>query len=141
VPVGEVAAPFGPAHDREEPHPLGVQPRPLLTRREVDVGGGPLARPVVLARGVVDAAVEPRAAQPVLQREVEAVADAGAPLFGRPDEEQPAERTVRLAPEGHLGLLLDDDDPPARRGQLGGGDEAGEPGAHHDDVGVHGARA
>src|SRR5215213_5434652 len=69
VPVGEVTAALGPADHREEPDTQPVQPRALLTAGEVDVGGGPLARPVVFARGVVDAAVEPRAAQPVLQRE------------------------------------------------------------------------
>ena len=34
---------------------------------------------------------------------------------------------------------LDDHDPPAGIGQLGGRDEAGEPGAHDDDVSIHAA--
>jgi len=91
VPVGQVPAALGPADHGEEPHALGVQPRPLLTGHEVDVRGGPPAGPEVLARGIVDAAVEPGAAEPVLQREVGGVPDAHPALLGGVDQEQAAE--------------------------------------------------
>ena len=66
VPVGQVAAPLGPADQREPPHPHAVQPGPLLPGGEGDVGLRPAVRPVVLARRVVGSAVEERAAHPVL---------------------------------------------------------------------------
>ena len=141
VPVREVAAALGPADDREEADAQPVQPGPLLAAREVDVGGGPLARPVVLARGVVDAAVERGAAEPVLHGEVERIADAHAALLRRVDEEEPAERPERLPAQRRLGLLIQNDDPAPRVGELGGGDEPREPGPDHDDVGVHGGDA
>src|SRR3712207_9310424 len=96
-----VAAALGPLHEREPAHALGVQPRALLARGEVDVGLGPAARPEVLV------AVEGRRAHPVLQREVVRVAHPQAPLLGRADQEQAAERPERLAAERGLGLLVD----------------------------------
>ncbi len=81
--------------------------------------------------------VELRAAEPVLQGEVVGVLDAHPALLGAVDEEQSAERPEGLTAEVLLGLLVDQDDPPAGVGQLGGGDETGEPGPHDDDVSVH----
>ena len=87
-PVRVVAAALGPADDREAAHALRVQPGPLLPGGELDVGRGPLPRPVVLA-----VAVEAGGAQPVLPGQVERVVDAHPPLLGGVDEEQPAEAT------------------------------------------------
>src|SRR4051812_43154820 len=90
---------------------------------------GPRARPVVLL------AVELRAAEPVLQRELTRVADAHAPLLGAVDEEQPAEGPERLATEALLGLLVEQDHSLAGIGELGCGDQAGEPGSDDDGIG------
>ncbi len=128
VAVGVVAAAFGPADHREEADALGVQPGPLLAGREVDVGLGPATRPGVLL------AVETGGALPVLEGELAAVLDPHPPLFGRVDEEQPAEGPVRLAADRLLGLLVEQDDLAARVDELGGGREAREPGPDHDHV-------
>ncbi len=50
---------------------------------------------------------------------------------------QPAERPEGLAAERLLGLLVEQDDLAAGVGELGGGDQAGEPAADDDDVRVH----
>ena len=68
------------------------------------------------------------------------VADAQPPLLGAVDQEQPAERPERLAAERRLGLLVDQDDAPAGVGQLGGGDQPGQPAADDDRVVGVGAR-
>ena len=65
-----------------------------------------------------------------------AVVHAHPALLGGVDEEQPAERPARLTAEARLGLLLDDHDALAGVDELGGGDEAGEPSADDDGVGV-----
>ena len=44
---------------------------------------------------------------------------------------------MRLAAERCLGLLVEQEHPPAGVGQLGRGDQAREPAAHHDHIGVH----
>ena len=62
------------------------------------------------------------------------IADAQAPLLGRIDEEQAAERPERLAAERLLRLLVDDDDLLARLGQFRRGDQPGQPGADDDHV-------
>ena len=59
-------------------------------------------------------------------------------LLGGVDEEQPAERPERLPAQVLLRLLVEQQHPPAGVGQLGGGDQAGQAGADHDDVRVHG---
>src|SRR5690606_4654939 len=74
---GGVAAPLGPADDREERDALLAQPGALLARREGEVGLGPLARPIVLR------AVELGAAHPVLAGQFVRVADAHPALLGR----------------------------------------------------------
>ena len=71
------------------------------------------------------------------QRELVRVLDPQPPLLRAVDEEQPAERPERLAAERRLRLLVEQDHPPAGVGQLGGGDQAGEPRADDDDVRVH----
>ena len=110
VAVGVVAAALGPADHREEPHALAVQPGALLAGREVDVGLGPLPRPVVLVP------VEAGGAEPVLPARARGESLMPQPaLLGRVDEEQPAERPERLAAEGLLGLLVEQDDALARR--------------------------
>ena len=104
VPACVVAAALGPADQRESLQPALAQPAALLARGEVDVGVRPLPRPVVLGP------VESRRAQPVLQRQLVAVADAQPALFGAVDEEQPAERPERLAADVGGVLLVDDQD-------------------------------
>ena len=131
VAVGTAVSSFGPAHDGEQPVPLGVQPGPLLAGREVDVRLRPRPRPVVLRP------VELGAAEPVLERQVPGVLDAHPALLGAVHEEETAEGPERLATEVLLGLLVDQDHAPTGVGQLGGGDETGETGPHDDDVSVH----
>ena len=50
------------------------------------------------------------------------------------DEEEAAEGPPGLAAEGRLGLLVEQDHPLAGVGQLGGGDQPGQPRTHDDDV-------
>ena len=121
VPGGGVAAALGPADHREEPDALLLEPGPLLPRRELQVGLGPLPGPVVLG------AVEAGGAEPVLPGELQRVVHAQPALLRGVDEEQPAEGPPGLAAEGRLGLLVDQDHPLAGVGQLGGGDQAGQP--------------
>src|SRR5690606_11931159 len=125
-----VAAPLGPADHREGLQAAGPQPGAFLVGGEVDVGLGPLAGPVVLRP------VEAGGAQPVLPRQFVAVPDAQPSLFGAVDEEQSAEGPVGLPAEVGGVLLVDDQHPAAAVDQLAGGDEAGQPGAHHDDISV-----
>ena len=113
VPVGQVAAALGPADQREPAHPQRVQPGPLLRRGEVDVRLGPPVRPVVLAGGVIDPAVEAGAAEPVLPGQLAGVLDAQAPLLGRAHQEQAAEGPERLTAQVRLGLLVQQQYPPA----------------------------
>src|SRR5947209_160444 len=75
VATRKIAATLGPADDRENLEPLLAQPRALLARREIHVGLGPAARPVILVT------VESGRAKPVLQRKLLAVADSQPPLF------------------------------------------------------------
>ena len=131
VPGREVTAAFGPADDRENFQALRAQPRPFLARREIHIGLGPAARPVILI------AVEAGRAEPILQRKVARVAHAHAALLGRVDEEQPAERPEGLAAERAFRLLIENDDLPARVGQLSRGDQTRKPGADHNGVCVH----
>src|SRR6185437_6797883 len=131
VAVGEVAAAFGPADDREEAHALGVQPGALLGGGEIHVSLGPAPRPVVLF------AVEAGAAQPVLPGQLVGVADAHPALFRGIDEEQSAEGPERLAAERGLRFLLDEDHPPSGVGQFGGRHQPGKPASDHDDIRVH----
>ena len=125
-----VAAALGPADEREGLQPAFAQPAALLPRGEVDVGVRPLPRPVVLGP------VEARGAEPVLQRQLVAVADAQPPLFGAVDEEQPAERPERLATDVVGVLLVDDQHAAPALDQLAGGDQPGQPGTHHDHISV-----
>ncbi len=125
-----VAAPLGPADQREGAQPAFPQPAALLARREVDVGVRPLPWPVVLGP------VETRGAQPVLQRQLVAVADAEPALFGAVDEEQAAERPERLPADVGGVLLVDDQDAAAAFGQFTGGDQAGQAGSDHDDISI-----
>ena len=62
------------------------------------------------------------------------IADAHAPLFGRIDEEEAAERPERLAAERLLRLLVDNDGLLAGLGQFGRGDEPGKAGADNDHI-------
>ncbi len=128
---GRVAAALGPADDREPAQAPGVQPGALLGRGEGDIGLGPLAGPEVLL------AVEAGRAQPVLQGKVVAIADAHAPLLGRVDEEQAAERPERLAAQRLLRLLIEQDHLAPGLDQLGRGDQPGKPAADDDGIRVH----
>ncbi len=125
-----VAAPLGPADDGEDLQPAFAQPAALLPGGEVDVGVRPLPRPVVLGP------VEARGAEPVLQRQLVAVADAQPPLFGAVDEEQAAERPERLTADVVGVLLVDDQHAAPAFDQLTGGDQAGQPGTHHDHISI-----
>ncbi len=129
---GEIAAALGPADDREPAHAHGVQPRPLFAGGEIDIGLGPLARPVVLV------AVEAGGAEPVLQGKLARVADAKPALLGRVHQHQPAERPKRLASEGGFRFLVEQDHLLAGVGELGGGGQTRETGADDDYVRVHG---
>jgi hypothetical protein len=136
VPVGQLAAPLGPEHQRQPAQAEAVQPGPLLTRGEVQVGLRPLVGPVVLAGRVIDAAVEAGAAQPVLPGQLERVLDAGAALLRRADQEQPAERPEGLAAQVGRRFLVQQQYPPAGVGQFRGRDQARQPSPHHDDIAV-----
>ena len=125
-----VAATLGPADDWEGLQPAFPQPAALLARGEVDVGVCPLPRPVVLGP------VEARGAEPVLQRQLVAVADAQPPLFGAVDEEQAAERPERLPADVGGVLLVDDQHAAPALDQLTGGDQPGQTGSDHDDISV-----
>src|SRR6185503_13848093 len=109
----------------------GVEPGALFPGGEGDIGLGPLAGHEVLL------AVEARRAQPVLQRQIVGIADAHAPLLGRIDEEQTAERPERLAPQRLLGLLIEQDDLATGLDELGGGNQPGEPTADDDGIRIH----
>ena len=89
--VRVAAAALGPADDGEPAHAHRMQPGTHLARGEIDIGLGHLAGPLVLGP------VELRGAEPVLHRQLAAVADAQAALLGAVDEEQAAERPERLA--------------------------------------------
>ena len=113
-----------------------VTPRPTSQSRFSPAAhstyAGPPHRPAVL---VVEP-VELRAALPVAPRQLEGVLDAEAALLRRVDEEQPAEGPEGLAAEVVGTLLVDQRDGAAGGGELGGGDEAGEPGPDDEDVGA-----
>ena len=79
-------------------------------------------------------AVELRRSHPVDPREVEAVADAHAPLFRRVDHEKAAKRPEGLAAEKLFSFLVDDQHAPAAIAQFGGRGEPRQPGADHDGV-------
>ena len=128
--AGVVAAALGPADERKGLQPALSQPAALLPRREVDIGVGPLPRPVVLGP------VETGGAQPVLQRQLVAVVDAESPLLRAVDEEQPAELPERLTTDVVGVLLVDDQHAAPAFNQLTGGDQAGQPGTHHDHISV-----
>ena len=125
-----VAAALGPADQREGAQPALPQPAALLAGREVDVGVCPLPRPVVLGP------VESGGAEPVLQRQLMAVADAQPALFGAVDEEQAAERPERLTADVGGVLLVDDQDTTAPFGQFTGGDKTSEPRSDDDDISI-----
>ena len=137
VPVGQVAAPLGPADQRKPPHPHAMQPGPLLPGGEVDVGLRPPVRPVVLARRVVGPAVEERAAHPVLPGQLAGDPDTHPALLRAGDQEQAAERPEGLAAQVRLGLLVEQQHPPSGPRQLRGGGQSRQPRAHHDRIRVH----
>src|SRR5258708_6070777 len=59
------------------------------------------------------------------------------PVCGFVDHTHPAERPERLTAEGRPGLLIEQDHALPGVGDLGGRDEAREPRADDDDIGVH----
>ncbi len=125
-----VAAALGPADDGEGLQPAFAQPAALLACGEVDVGVCPLPRPVVLGP------VEARGAEPVLQRQLVAVADAQPPLFRAVDEEQATERPERLTTDVVGVLLVHDQHAAPAFDQFTGGDQTGQTGTHHDHISV-----
>ena len=124
-----VAATLGPADVGNQAHALGVQPRALLAGGEVDVGLGPAPRPLVVRP------VERGGAEPVLPGQLAGVLDPHPPLLGTVHQEQAAERPERLATQRRLGLLVEQDHPAPGVGELGRGDQPGEPTSDHDHVG------
>ncbi len=70
--------------DGKEAEAHRAQPRALFARRESDIDLGPPARRMIVV------AVEACRAEPVLPREITAVANPEAPLFPRVDEKQAA---------------------------------------------------
>ncbi len=127
---GEVAAALGPADVRYEAQTLGVQPRALLARGEIDVRLGPAARPLVLRP------VEPRRAEPILPGQLARVVNPHPALLGTVHQEQAPKRPERLPAQRCLGLLVEQDHPLPGIGQLGGCDQAGQTGSNHDRIGV-----
>ena len=101
VPDRAVAAALGPADVRHPLHAHRRQPGALLAGREVDVGLGPAARPVVVR------AVEAGRPEPVLPRQLARILDPQAPLLRTIDHEEPAEGPERLPAERGLRLLLE----------------------------------
>ena len=130
MPACVIATALGPADQCERLQAALTQPAALLPRGEVDVGVRPLPRPVVLGP------VETGGAQPVLQRQLVAVADAQPALFGAVDEEQPAERPERLAADVVGVLLVDDQDPAAAFDEFACGDQARQARSHDDDISI-----
>jgi hypothetical protein len=120
--------------DRGQPaEPERRQPRTLLAGGELDVGPGPTDGEGVL---VVEP-VELRAALPVAPGELGRVVHAQPPLLRSVDQEQPTERPPGLAAEVGGALLVDEHDALTAGGQLVGGDQTGQAGTDHDDVGIH----
>jgi hypothetical protein len=70
-----------------------------------------------------------------------AVLDAEPALLGAIHQKQPAKRPERLAAKALLAFLVDHDDMPAGVGDLGRGDEAGEPPADYNYIRIVGHRA
>ena len=125
-----VAAALGPADDGEErARPSRAATRASRRRRT-------RGRPRPSARPQSSSSRSNPALPNQSCGELERVLHAHASLLGGVDEEQPAERPVRLPAEARLGLLLDDHDALAGVDELGGGDEAREPGADDDRVGL-----
>ena len=58
--LSAIATPLGPAHQRKDLQPPGMQPTTFLTGREIDVGVRPLSWPIVFGP------IEGRRPQPVL---------------------------------------------------------------------------
>ncbi len=131
-PVGarahRVPATLRPLHEREPPHALVVQPAAHLAGGEVHEPLRPRVAVPVGALAAVRAGRELRGPEPVVERELGGVRDAHAPLLGRADEEEPAERPPCLPAQARRGLLVEQDHPAARRRELGRRDETGEPG-------------
>ncbi|MNE39515.1 hypothetical protein D3C80_1334730 [compost metagenome] len=113
-----------------------LQPGPLLAGGELDIGARPLNRPFVLGQRPVQP-VPARAAPPVPPGQIEAVAHAQLPLFRRVDQKQSTERPEGLTAQVGGVLLIDQRHALASLNQLVGGDQPGQPPAHHDDVRVH----
>src|SRR5271169_2488052 len=120
VPGRIAAAALGPADHRKEADAAFVQPRSLFAGGEGDIGLGPFSRPEILV------AIECGGAHPIFKRQRVRVMNAHAPLLGRVDEKNPAERPEYLTAERLLGLLIEHDDLPAGFGKLRRSDEAGK---------------
>ncbi|AFD27001.1 hypothetical protein DGo_PA0115 (plasmid) [Deinococcus gobiensis I-0] len=122
------AATLGPADRRKPAHALGMEPLPLLTGGELHIGLRPRSGPPVLR------AVESRSGHPVPQCQLRRIVDAQAALFGAVYEKQPPERPEGLSPQILLAFLVEKQDPPPGIGQLGGGDQPGQPGPHDNHI-------
>jgi hypothetical protein len=127
----EAASALRPADHGKEPDAQSVQPRALLTRRELHVGVGPCPRPAIRV------AVEAGATVPVLPGELGAVADTHPLLLRRVHQEQPAERPVSLTTDVRVGFLFEQDHPAPGLGELCAGDQAGQAGSNDDRICIH----
>ena len=127
-------AAFGPADDRGQAQPQITQVAALLPSGELEIGLGPLPRPLVLR------AIESRRGGPVASCQLEGVMDAEAALLGGVDEEESAEGPERLPAEVGPVLLIEDEDSSAGLGELVGGDESGQAGSDDDGVDLGGHR-
>jgi|SRR5690625_2923676 len=95
------------------------------------VGFGPLLAVPVLALKIVELC----RAIPVLEGKLRPVPDPHATLLGRIDEEQPTERPECLRAKVGPIFLFNDENPLTGTCEFVGGDEAGESGTDHQDVG------
>jgi hypothetical protein len=115
---GLVAAALGPADDRHDAVPHLLQPGPLLSGGELDVGARPLPGQLVFRP------VEPGGARPVLPGKVDRVPDPQPPLLRGVNEEQAAERPPCLPAERLLRFLVEQQHGAAGLRGLSGGGQA-----------------
>ncbi len=131
VTARQIPAALGPADDRKNLQALLAQPGALLAGREVHIGLGPAARPVILRRG----RTPPSRTSPAAQARASRGCAGGA---ARANRRRTIRRTTRTPDRrASLRLLIENDDAPARVGKLGGRDKTREARTDHDGVCVH----
>ena len=128
VTVGTPFTALSPPDDRQELHAEITEVVALLPCREVQVGLGPLAPPVVFL------AVELRGVEPVSFSELAVVLDSEAALLWRVDEKDSSQRPESLSAEVVGILLIDKDDLLAGLRGLIRRDQSGKSGADDNNV-------